>query len=181
MIRYDYVREDGRTISQDTRLDFKMVADAITLLLRDNPELDEDEVLRTDMIEGATSAFEFMSDLVRKIGSTQAIARGTADYIGDLQERMARLERREYSLRGLIAKVMNAAAISKAELPEATLSIRAGVPRVVIVEERDIPDEFMRIKKEPDKLRIKAAISAHEHVPGAMMSNPEPVLAIHVK
>ena len=39
----------------------------------------------------------------------------------------------------------------------------------------------MRIKKEPDKLRIKAAISAHEHVPGAMMSNPEPVLAIHSK
>ena len=181
MIRYDYVREDGRTISTDTRLDYKSIADAITLLLRDNPELDEDEVLRADMIEGQTSAFDFMSDLVRKIGTTQAIATGTAEYIGDLQERMARLERREYSLRGLIAKVMNAAAISKAELPEATLSIRAGVPRVVIVEERDIPDEFMRIKKEPDKLRIKAAISAHEHVPGAMMSNPEPVLAIHVK
>ena len=180
-MKYDYVKEDGRTISQDTRLDFKTVADAITLLLRDNPELDEDEVLRTDMIEGQTNTFEFLSDIVRKIGATSAIATGTAEYIGELQERMDRLTRREHSLRGLIAKVMNAAAITKAELPEATLSIRAGVPRVVIVEERDIPDEFMRIKKEHDKLRIKAAFAAHEHVPGAMMSNPEPVLAIHVK
>ena len=39
-MKYDYVREDGLTISQDTRLDFKSIADAITLLLRDNPELD---------------------------------------------------------------------------------------------------------------------------------------------
>ena len=181
MIRYDYVREDGRTISQDTRLDFKAVADAITLLLRDNPELDDDEVLRADMIEGQTNAFEFLSHIVRKIGATQAIAAGTTEYIGELQERKARLERREHSLRGLIAKMMNAAAITKAELPEATLSIRAGVPRVVIVDERIIPDEFMRIKKEPDKTKIKAAIGAHEHVPGAMISNAEPVLAIHVR
>src|SRR6516165_7451301 len=88
-MEYDYVSVDGRTISQDTRLDFKSIADAITLLLRDNPELDEDEVLRADMIEGQTNAFEFLSHIVRKIGATQAIAAGTTEYIGELQERKA--------------------------------------------------------------------------------------------
>ena len=180
-MRYDYVREDGRTISQDTRLDFKMVANAIALLIRDNPELDDDEVLRADMIEGQTNAFEFLSHIVRKIGATQAIAAGTAEYIGELQERKARLERREYALRGLIAKILHFADIKKAELPEATLSIRAGVPKVIIINEHELPKEFLRIKTEPDKTKIRAALMVHENVPGAALSNSEPTLAIHVK
>jgi hypothetical protein len=181
-MRYDYVTEAGHTIRQDTRrLDLKATVDAITALLLANPELDEDEVLRGDMVEGETGAFEFMSRIVRLIGATQAIAAGTADYIGELQERKARLERREHSLRTLITKVMNAAAISKAELPEGTISIRPGAPKVVIINEQEIPIEFMRIKKEPDKLRIKAALSAGENVQGTALSNAEPHLAIHVK
>jgi phage tail tube protein FII len=162
-------------------LDLKYIQDEITTLLLNNPEVDEDEVLRADMIEGETGAFEFLSDLVRKIGATQAIASGTADYIGELQERKQRLERREYALRSLIFKVMNTAEIKKAELPEATLSVRAGVPKVVIVNEHEIPSEFMRIKKEPAKDLIKAALIAHEHVPGAALSNSEPSLSIRTK
>ena len=181
MVRFDYVTVSGRSKSFDTRLDIKAVTDAIALLLRDNPELDEDEVLRADMIEGQTNAFDFLSDIVRKIGTTAAIATGTAEYIGELQERKARLERREYALRGLIAKVMNAANLTKAELAEATCSIRAGVPKVVIVNENEIPKEFLRIKTEPNKTTIRAALMAHEHVPGCALSNAEPTLAIHVK
>ncbi len=162
-------------------LDLKFVRDQIAALLLAHPELEEDEVLRTDSIEGETSAFEFLSRVVRKIGSTQALAGGTAEYIGELQERKARLERREMALRSLIFKVMSAADIRKAELPEATLSMRSGQSKVVIINEKELPDEFMRIKKEPDKQRIKAALVASEHVPGAALSNSEPLLAIIVK
>lgn len=159
-------------------LDPKQVRDEITALLLAYPDLDEDEVLRTDMIEGQTSAFDFLSNIVRKIGATQAIAAGTAEYIGELQERKARLERREHALRGLIFKIMQTANLAKAELPEATLSIRQGTPKVVIINEREIPDEFMRIKKEPDKTRIKAAMTAGEVVSGCALSNAEPSLTI---
>jgi hypothetical protein len=162
-------------------LDIKQVQNEITALLLAYPELTDDEILREDMIEGSTSTFQFLSQIVRKIGATQAIAGGTADYIGELQERKARLERREYALRQLIFKVMNTAELRKAELPEATLSIRNGQPRVVIINDREIPDEFTRIKKEPDKTKIKAALQAHENVNGAALSNAESVLAIIVK
>lgn len=161
--------------------DLKSVRDQITALMLAQPELADDEVLREDMIEGQTNAKEFLSQLVRKIGATQAIANGTADYIGELQERKARLERREYALRSLIFKVMQTAELKKAELPEATLSVRAGQPKVVIVNEQEIPRDFLRIKTEPDKSRIKAAIGAGEHVPGAALSNSEPTLAILTK
>ena len=177
--------EVGKTISHYTRsparLDLHSIRHAITALLAANPELDEDEVLRTDMIEGETLAFDFIAELVRKIGTTQAIAAGTAEYIGQLQERKARLERREHSLRTLIAKVMNTAQITKAELSEATVSIRAGVPKVVIIDEQQIPGEFWRIKKEPDKTRIKAVLQTGNDVPGTALSNSEPILAIHIK
>lgn len=162
-------------------LDVKTVQDQITALLLAFPELEEDEVLRADMIEGQTSAFEFLSSIVRKIGSTKALCSGTADYIGELQERKERLERREHALRMLVTKIMNTAELRKAELPEATLSIANGRPKVVIVNEKEIPQEFLRIKTEPDKTRIAAAITAHEHVPGCVMSNAEPVLRIIVK
>ncbi len=163
------------------RLDLKYVQDEITALLLAHPELEEDDVLRADTIEGETKAFEFLSGIVRLIGSTQAIISGTADYIGELQERKARLERREHALRALIFKVMNTAELKKAELPEATLSIRTGQPKVLIINEKEIPDEFMRIKKEPDKTRIKAALSNNQNVPGAALSNVEPVMAILTK
>lgn len=162
-------------------LDLKYVQDEITALLLAHPELEEDDVLRADSVEGQTGAFEFLSRIVRLIGATQAIAGGTADYIGELQERKSRLERREMALRGLIFKVMNTADLKKAELPEATLSVRAGQRKVVVINENEIPAEFMRIKKEPDKTLIKAALTANEHVPGTALSNAEPTLAILTK
>jgi len=157
------------------------IRDEITALLLAFPELEEDEILRSDMIEGQTSTFEFLSGIVRKIGSTDAIISGTADYIGELKERQDRLERRKHALRSLISKIMNTAELRKAELPEATLSIRNGQPKVQIINEQEIPRDFLRIKTEPDKTKIKAALQAHEYVPGAALSNSEPVLAIIVK
>ena len=163
------------------QLDLKYIQDEITKLLLAHPELDEDEILRADMVEGSTNAFAFISDVVRKIGATKALAAGTEQYIDELRQRKDRLERREYALRALIFKVMSSADIRKAELPEATVSIKQGQAKVVITNEHEIPAEFMRIRKEPDKSRIRAALTAHEFVPGAVLSNPEPVLAIMVK
>jgi hypothetical protein len=162
-------------------LDLHYVQQEIAQLLVCHPELDEDEVLRTDSIEGQTTAFEFLAKIVRLIGSTQAIAGGTAEYVAELQERKARMERREQALRSLIFKVMNAADLRKIELPEATLSVRAGQPKVVIVNEREIPSEFMRVTTAPDKTKIKAAMVAGEHVNGTALTNAEPTLAIRVK
>jgi hypothetical protein len=76
---------------------------------------------------------------------------------------------------------MDSASIRKAELPEATLSIRSGQQKVLIINEREIPDDFMRMRKEPDKTRIKAAMLANENVPGAVLSNGQPSLAISIR
>lgn len=163
------------------QLDPVFVQKQIADLLLGHPELQEDEVLRADMVEGSTDAFEFLRMVVRKIGLTATTAEATADYIDQLKERKARFERRDYALRQLIFKIMNSAHLRKAELPEATLSIRAGQPKVVIVNEHEIPQEFLRVKIEPDKTKLKAALQAHENVAGAVLSNAEDTLSIYVK
>lgn len=162
-------------------LNSKYVQDEITALLLAYPELDQDEVLRADMLEGSTHLDEFLSNVLRKIGATQAIIEGTKAYVVEIQERKSRMERREYALRSLIHKVMDTAGLRKRELAEATVSIRAGQPKVIVIEEGLIPDEFMRIRKEPDKTRIKAAITACERVPGCELSNADDTLAIYVR
>lgn len=159
----------------------KIIRDEITALLLAHPELEEDEVLRADSVEGETGAFEFISSVLRQIGSTKSTAAGTADYIGELQERKHRLERREDALRLLIFKIMQSADLKKAELPEATVSVRNGAPKVVITNEREIPMQYMRIKSEPDKTKLKAVLVEGGNVPGAMLSNGEPTIAILVK
>lgn len=162
-------------------LDPFFVQKQVNELLLTNPELDHDEVLRHDMFQAETDVFEFLSQVSRKIGATRTLIDATDHYVNELKERRTRFERREYSLRKLIFDVMQTADLRKAELPECTISIRAGQPRVVIIDEKQIPPEFLRVKTEPDKLRIKAALQAHENVAGACLSNSEPTLSIHVK
>jgi hypothetical protein len=162
-------------------LDAKAVQDEITTLLLVYPELLEDEVLREDMIEGQTSTFEFLSGILNKIDYVDALAAGAAKKIEELKERKARLERSEYALRSLIQKIMNIADLRKVVLAEATISISAGQQKVIGEGVDGLPDECVRIKKEPDRMKIKTLLLAKETVPGYVLSNAEPVLRILVK
>jgi hypothetical protein len=174
----------GMTTSNN--LDPRYVQQEITALLVAYPELESDEVLRADSIEGQTTAFEFLSRIVRLIFNVRITTIGTAALIKELQERKARFEQHEERLKSLIIKVMNTAELGRkgnpVRLPEATLSIRDGVGHVIIVNEHEIPAEFMRYPEpEPDKVAIRAALANGGHVLGTVLSNPEPVLNLRVK
>lgn len=161
-------------------LDVKYVRDQITALLLANPELADDEVLREDMIIGETITDEFIAKILRNIGATRALMNGTSEYVRELKDRIERLERRELALRSLIQNVLTSADLQKIELPEGTVSLRYSPPKVIIVDEQELPQEFWRIRKEPDKQRIGTALKAREHVPGACLSNSEVSLMIRV-
>lgn len=158
--------------------DYKRVQDEITTLMLQYPQLVDDDVLREDMVEGSTSMDDFIRDLLRKIGSTEALRESTKVYIDELELRRARMQHRVDALRALILKILQHANLKSRELPEGTVSIRNGTAKVIVVDEQQLPSEFVRIKKEPDKHLIKAALLAHEQVPGACLSNAEPHLSI---
>jgi hypothetical protein len=73
---------------------------------------------------------------------------------------------------------MMAADLSKVPLPEATLSLRPGPPKVVIGAENEIPAEYFRHEIKPNISAIKDALKAGKTVPGASLSNGAPSLTV---
>jgi hypothetical protein len=163
------------------KLDPSIVQQQIANILVAVPELRDDCHLRADMIEAETDAFVFLSKLVRMIGDAGALAGGTQQYIAELRERQARIERRIEGLRSLVFKVMESADLSKCELAEATLSIRKGVRKVIITDEASLPSDAFRVTREPDKQKLRFWMDAGQEVPGAILSNGDETLSIRIK
>lgn len=160
------------------RLDPQFITAQIHSLLARYPELAEDETLRLDMIEAETDAKVLLEQLVRKKAEADSYALGIKSYQDELGERRSRMERRSEAAKELMFKIMEAAGIPKLELQEATLSIRNGVPKVIITDEAALPAEFVKLVSSPMKSEIGKALKDGKEVPGASMSNAEPVLAI---
>jgi hypothetical protein len=163
------------------RLDPAVIRHQVDGLLAAYPELVEDEVLRLDMIEGSTDLVDFVRRLERSRQEASALTEAIAMNVDALRARAARFERREQAIRDLMFRMLELAHLKKLEMPEATVSVRVGVPKVIVTDEAALPDEFCRIKREPDKGKIKAALAELKPVPGATLSNAEDTLAIRVK
>ncbi len=169
---------------QMSPFDTNVVRQQITALLLQYPELQEDDQLRADMIEGETDMHEFMRMLERIRHDACAMAGGVATTIAELVLRQERFERREEAVRKLMFKVMDAANQKKLELPEATISIVNGQPKLIEEMEFDrnrLPDYMCQIKREPDRKAIKAAIKTGQTVPGFTLSNAEPHIMIRTR
>jgi hypothetical protein len=163
------------------RIDLNIVRAQIAALLAEYPELADDEDLRRDTIEGETDAFELLALVLGDIRDAQAMQTAISERVTELRTRQSRFERREEFSRKLAVRIMDAAALRKAVLPEATLSIRPGAAAVRITAEGFIPAQFWRVKREIDVSAIKSALKAGTEVPGAVLSNGSDNLAILVK
>jgi len=165
------------------RLDPTFVRAQIELLRVTHPDIwDEgDERLLADMLEAETSLYEFFASLVHGMRTTKAFIVGMTTLMDELKARRDRYERREEALRGLALKLMQHANVRKIELPQATLSIRTGSQKVIITDETALPPDCVRVRTEPDKVRIRELLLRGEPVAGAELSNREEMLAVRVK
>lgn len=163
------------------RLDPDVIRRDIEALIASCPEMEDDEQLRHDMIEGSTEAFDLLSTIVRRIGATKALASGTADYAKELAERKARFERRVEAYRSLAIKLLRHAKLPKAELSEGTISVRDGALKLFISNEDAIPDALCKFTPSPDKAAIKEALEAGADVDWAALVPGDPVLTIRTK
>jgi hypothetical protein len=153
----------------------------VDALLAEYPQLKDDEDLRLITIESETDCFEILTlllDDIQAFGSVQLAIRARID---DLRARLERFERREEVYRKLAQQMMEAAQIRKAELPEATLSIRAGQQGVRITDPTFLPDAFWRVKREPNISLIKDQLKSGSEVPGAALSNSPETLSIRTR
>jgi hypothetical protein len=154
----------------------------IDLLRMQFPDIwGDDETLLADMLEAETGLNDFLSRVVKHMLETQAEAGGLGQYIDDLKVRREKKEQRVVALRALALKLLEHANLPNLKLDEASLSVRHGPPKVIITDEDALPGHFMRIKREPNKGRIKEHLEAGQTVPGATLSNSEPFLTVRIK
>ena len=161
------------------RHDPQIIRTQIEQIIREYPDLAEDDMLLA--LESETDAMEYLRHIEHLRQQAVMLAKSIDLVIDDLKVRRGRFEHREEGIRRLMFQMLQAASIRKLELPEATLSIRTGSPKVVIVDEAEIPETFIRIKREPDKASIKVALQDGIPVPGATLSNAEENLTIRTK
>lgn len=140
----------------------------INSLFHDYPELLEDEDLRRDCLDGETNIMAVLGRLVNIERDADSMAKAIAERAKDLASRKARMERGKEAMRVLMLRLMKAANLPKASLPEATVSVSKGRASVEIVDEAALPDEYVRIERVPDKKALAAAL-ANDNVPGAVL------------
>lgn len=142
------------------------------------PELQEDYQLRHDTIEGQTEIFALIDQLLEIVSTTRAMRTGINAERNKLNSRDDRMEAREQMARNCIAKLLEAANLRKAERPTATVSMQSGKAKIVITDENELPEQYIRVKREPNKEEIAKALKEGQTVPGAVLSNSASILRI---
>lgn len=149
-------------------------------LLAAYPDLQEDEQLRQDCLEGETDLHSVLSRLVSLERDADSMSRAIAERVRDLQARRQRAERRQEAMRGLMLRVMRAAGATKAALPEATVSVSKGRDSVDITDEAKLPRWAYETVRKPDKKAIMERLAANKNVPGAALKAGGDVLMVRV-
>lgn len=142
------------------------------------PELAEDDELRADTIEGETDAYRVLGKIVAIERDANSMALAIGERAKELAARKERYARRKDAMRALLLRLLKAADLTKVSLPEATVSVSKGRAGVEIVDESLLPDNVVKLKREPDKTAIKAALDAGDDVPGAVLREGQPSVTV---
>lgn len=152
-------------------IDANTVRIQIDAIRRAHPEVFEDEDFAADVLEGETDLFSVLERLEGQVFEAEATAQAITDRKRALDERKARFTARAEAIREMMGGLLDAAGLSKAMLPGATITLRPASPKVVVIDEAGLPDAYWRTKREVDKAALATALKSGTEVPGAMLSN----------
>lgn len=144
----------------------------------ENPD---DQELSREMSEANADIMHHLHRAIRAAIESDSMADAAKSRIRDLEERANRFKRRSADLRSLAFSVMDALGMKKIVDAEYTVSIRAGAPRALILDEQKIPDEYWKIEKRIDTAKLNADVKVGVVVPGVELTNGMPSVAIRTK
>lgn len=136
---------------------------------------DEEDSEFADSLEGLTNLHEMLAATIRQNDDDEAMVAGLTGRIEELGARQERLKHRIESRRHIVAETMERAGIAKVTAFDCTISLSHRAPGVVIIDESQIPEDFMRTPEppapKPDKKLILAALNDGFAVAGATLGN----------
>ena len=149
-------------------------------LLHEFPDADAETI--KDTLEGLTDLPEILAGVIRSALIDQALILGLRERIEEMKFRLERIEMRGTKKRQLALDAMQEAGLSKLEQPDFTASTRPGTPSLIISAEDAIPATYW-IPQPPriDRQTMLASLKRGLEIPGALLSNPKPVLVVRTK
>ncbi|EIM25707.1 siphovirus Gp157 family protein [Microvirga lotononidis] len=133
------------------------------------------------LIESECDAIERIRRILRAARCTEANSKALKEIEEENRERRKRFEAKAETLRAIALQGMKALQLPKVEAPDFTASVTATRPSVSIDDPEAIPSQLCRIKREPDKTAIKAALEQGEAVPGASLSSASQTLTVRTR
>jgi hypothetical protein len=146
----------------------------------EDPQIDEQTL--ADTVEGFTDLHEIVTAIIRSALADEALATGLKSRIADMQERLDRLQDRASKRRQLAKDVMVELDLKKITAPDFTVSIRPGMPALLVLDEAAVPSIYWE-PREPrlNRQGLLSELKDGAEIEGVTLSNPEPVLSVRTK
>ena len=143
----------------------------------EDPQIDEQTL--ADTVEGLTDLHEIITAIIRSALADEALATGLKGRIADMQERLDRLQDRASKRRQIAKDVMIDLDLKKITAPDFSVSIRPGLPSLMVIDEAAVPSIYWQ----PSAPRLKrqellSELKDGAEIEGVALSNPEPVLSV---
>jgi hypothetical protein len=142
------------------------------------PEAAEDPELLADTLDGISTLPEVIAAILRSGREDLAVAKALGDQIERMQARKARLIERADRRKSLALWAMQEAGRKRIDAPDFIAYVGMSQAKVLISDESAIPSIYMRVKIEPSKKLIAAALKQGENVSGASLGNPQPTIVV---
>lgn len=138
----------------------------------------DDETLE-DTLEGITDVKTVVAEVARSTLADEVMATALKQRIDEMRERLARIEAGRERKRELALTALRQIGVQKLVEPDFTVSVKIGAPLLDVIDELRIPKEFW-VPQDPKLNRgaLYKALRAGTSVPGALMDQGMPVLAI---
>jgi len=141
----------------------------------------DDETLR-DTLEGISDLPQLIQEVVRSALEDEALIGALKTRMGDMGERLERFKLRAEKKRALVCWAMGRAGMERLQAEDFSVSLRAGAQHLEIVDEAQIPAEFL-IPQPPrvDRAALLCRLKAGQTISGAALGYGEPHISVRVK
>lgn len=162
------------------------VAIARVAIERVREVVDDDDVDFLTLVDSETDALEILRRLLRRARRAEAEAAAVKamrqELTAELAAREARHTQRAEALRRAVVWAMGELELPRILAPDFTASVSTPEHGPIhIPDEAAVPDQFCRIKKEPDKAAIKSLLDRGERVNWASFAPARPKLTIRTR
>ena len=146
----------------------------------EDPQIDEQTL--ADTVEGLTDLHEIVAAIVRAALADEALATGLKGRIAEMQERLDRLQNCAAKRRQIAKDVMIELEIKKITAPDFTVSIRPGMPSLLILDEAAVPSIYWQpAAPKLNRQGLLSELKEGADIKGVALSNPEPVLSVRIR